>query len=421
MRRATFYLFIAISMFSLACGFYDLYKNVPYLRSTLSRLVGRMYLPVFQWLEEHTKIRLSIFLTYLFGKSPLFVTLLQLASRVARSAAALLAPLADCVGRPLLRCWRAGASSVGAACSTLAAPAVAAARALGPPAAEAAKALLGALSALLKMLAKGLEPLAVGLAAVVAEPLNLLAQAIRCCVILVQAVFAFLRRGFSLVIALWYEWLPTLRRSASFATRATRATKPLSINSRAWNGSYWKTITLKIVYALKSIVNVLVYVACSVERHRKSMLLALTWRLNSLELKARRAIRPCFERQAEAFRAYAGVWHSLSGLLFPRDESMASRVSADSLTRAAGNVSFSNMVEDRASCEYNDLSSVQLTQKTHSGHASMRRRVLMNVCDGSDSDSVSRASCEPLATTCNIENSKTLRRSWSDSYVRGLL
>ena len=31
MRTITWLLFIAISIFSLACGFYDLYKNVPYL------------------------------------------------------------------------------------------------------------------------------------------------------------------------------------------------------------------------------------------------------------------------------------------------------------------------------------------------------------------------------------------------------
>ena len=31
MRRVTWILFIAVSIFSMACGFYDLYKNVPHV------------------------------------------------------------------------------------------------------------------------------------------------------------------------------------------------------------------------------------------------------------------------------------------------------------------------------------------------------------------------------------------------------
>ena len=31
MRRLTWVLFIAVSIFSMACGFYDLYKNVPHV------------------------------------------------------------------------------------------------------------------------------------------------------------------------------------------------------------------------------------------------------------------------------------------------------------------------------------------------------------------------------------------------------
>lgn len=56
MRTVTFYLFIAISLFSLACGFYDLYKNVPFLNTMLKNVVGNMYLPFIHWLEEHTKV-----------------------------------------------------------------------------------------------------------------------------------------------------------------------------------------------------------------------------------------------------------------------------------------------------------------------------------------------------------------------------
>jgi hypothetical protein len=60
MRKVTLYLFILISLVSLALGFYDLYKNVPFFQALLKKVVGKMYLPLFQWLEEHTKARAVI-------------------------------------------------------------------------------------------------------------------------------------------------------------------------------------------------------------------------------------------------------------------------------------------------------------------------------------------------------------------------
>ena len=59
MRKVTLYLFILISLVSLALGFYDLYKNVPFFQTMLKNLVGNMYLPIFDWLEEHTKARIT--------------------------------------------------------------------------------------------------------------------------------------------------------------------------------------------------------------------------------------------------------------------------------------------------------------------------------------------------------------------------
>jgi hypothetical protein len=48
--------FVLVSIFSMACGFYDLYKNVPFLRE----FVVHCFLPasaVFEWLEAHTQVR----------------------------------------------------------------------------------------------------------------------------------------------------------------------------------------------------------------------------------------------------------------------------------------------------------------------------------------------------------------------------
>jgi len=40
MRRLTWILFIAVSVFSMACGFYDLYKNVPHVDKVSSHRVA---------------------------------------------------------------------------------------------------------------------------------------------------------------------------------------------------------------------------------------------------------------------------------------------------------------------------------------------------------------------------------------------
>ncbi|GLI58725.1 hypothetical protein VaNZ11_000478 [Volvox africanus] len=81
LRRALWLLFIAISIFSMGCGFYDLYKNVPFLKQVITAVASRMYLPaaeLFEWLERHTQIRMSILLTYLFSKSPLLMSLMRM-------------------------------------------------------------------------------------------------------------------------------------------------------------------------------------------------------------------------------------------------------------------------------------------------------------------------------------------------------
>jgi hypothetical protein len=40
----------------MACGFYDLYHNVPYLKS-LVIWCFRPATSIFEWLEEHTQVR----------------------------------------------------------------------------------------------------------------------------------------------------------------------------------------------------------------------------------------------------------------------------------------------------------------------------------------------------------------------------
>jgi hypothetical protein len=52
----TWLLFVLLSVVSMAMGFYDLWKNVPYFK----QFVVRMFRPaatVFEWLEGHTQVR----------------------------------------------------------------------------------------------------------------------------------------------------------------------------------------------------------------------------------------------------------------------------------------------------------------------------------------------------------------------------
>lgn len=95
-RSMTWFLFYLFSIFSLAVGFWDLYKTLPGLQSALSKLVESMWLPptaVLQWIEEHAQIRLSILLTYLFGKSEVFVFVMKNASIWWRSLCAVFEPV----------------------------------------------------------------------------------------------------------------------------------------------------------------------------------------------------------------------------------------------------------------------------------------------------------------------------------------
>lgn len=52
----TWLLFVLLSVVSMAMGFYDLWKNVPYFK----QFVVHMFRPaaeVFEWLEGHTQVR----------------------------------------------------------------------------------------------------------------------------------------------------------------------------------------------------------------------------------------------------------------------------------------------------------------------------------------------------------------------------
>lgn len=102
MRTVTWILFILISVFSLATGFYDLYKHTPYVDEVLRRALSGLRLQaVAAWLESHVKFRLSILLTYIFGNSMYAMRMLQWGLGMARYMRSLAQPAIDVMGPPL--------------------------------------------------------------------------------------------------------------------------------------------------------------------------------------------------------------------------------------------------------------------------------------------------------------------------------
>ncbi|CAL5219001.1 g756 [Coccomyxa viridis] len=105
MRKATYCLFILISVFSLVVGYYDIIKNVPLFRKALSSIVGSLSLPsaaILEWLDSHVQVRMSILFAYMFGKSQLFAQLLTWLAQTWAPVWAALDPLFLVLGPPLL-------------------------------------------------------------------------------------------------------------------------------------------------------------------------------------------------------------------------------------------------------------------------------------------------------------------------------
>lgn len=55
LRRVTWLLFVVLSVVSMAMGFYDLYKNVPYFKQAIIAMFSPAA-AVFEWLEHHTQV-----------------------------------------------------------------------------------------------------------------------------------------------------------------------------------------------------------------------------------------------------------------------------------------------------------------------------------------------------------------------------
>mmetsp|Transcript_3202 Transcript_3202/g.2678 ORF Transcript_3202/g.2678 Transcript_3202/m.2678 type:complete len:150 (-) Transcript_3202:583-1032(-) len=70
-RKFQYWFMMFISLISMMIGFFDLYKNLPIVRPFL-----KMYMEsIWDFLEDHVILRMSVFLGYLFTNSPISTNL----------------------------------------------------------------------------------------------------------------------------------------------------------------------------------------------------------------------------------------------------------------------------------------------------------------------------------------------------------
>ncbi|KAK9820431.1 hypothetical protein WJX72_010299 [[Myrmecia] bisecta] len=289
MRRVTYLLFIAISIFSMACGFYDLYKNVPYLDKVLRRVIGSLYLPssaIFQWLEEHAQIRLSILLTYLFGKSMLFMQLLRWLGQVAATCRTALQPVADVLGPPfasLALLMQAGGRQVleaglstGVACATLGR------LVFGPPA--------RLVWTLLQLFAQVLLPFYQVLKAVVMGP--------------VAMVVTFLQYLFSGAGALW-AGMRVMCSALTSTARAINSSARLApaVQASAREVSWWYVVpadalelvrvsAMKSFRAVQAVTRFLIQICCDTYKHRLTLGMRMSRSWDAFKLHQTVSVNP---------------------------------------------------------------------------------------------------------------------------------
>ncbi|MEW5299613.1 MAG: hypothetical protein WDW36_002609 [Sanguina aurantia] len=333
LRTASWLLFILISIVSMACGFYDLYKNVPYLKVVVSAVAARLYLPpsgLLAWLERSTNIRLSILLTYLFSKfvAELFRPVTQSLSLVCGSlTSSVVLPLAgvlhvagSSVLLPLLSTLRAlggGISAVTApvwlAATTVAQPLVSFVVLLLVSLSQGVALLLGPLSGAVWMCATSLSSTMVFLCTGLRDLGSSLWILLQLAASGPWAFLVLLHQGTTLAVAELRALLPAIAavtRAASAvagtavktarsaapvvgaATRATAAAVQTTANVAgksqdsvvAW---VWlltelqfaytslRTTLLNVINSAKTIINGCVMLCCIVNQHRVSLLLQL--------------------------------------------------------------------------------------------------------------------------------------------------
>lgn len=279
MRRLTWILFIAVSVFSMACGFYDLYKNVPHVDKVLRKVLGSFFLPstaIFHWLEDHAQIRLSILLTYLFGESILFVHLLTWLDRAWNVAGR---PIVEVLGPPLvvlgsgLEQWGRQLLLLGRSFATAAS--LAFKTVMGPP---MVLLLVG-----MQAVAQFMLPIWQVVVVVVTGPVSLLYAALRS----MQAASSTLWQG-ARPLGHAARSAATLVRTSSLAATGSGASMADMGQQMGWwwrwmPGEAWELLrisSLKTLRALQTLGKLATQLASDVSKHRLTLSrrMCRTWR-----------------------------------------------------------------------------------------------------------------------------------------------
>ncbi|KAK9827115.1 hypothetical protein WJX74_006970 [Apatococcus lobatus] len=256
-RRAAYLAFIAISIFSMAVGFWDLYKNVPYVDQVVRGLVRSLRLPglpLFRWLERHAALRMSILLTYLFGKSELATQMLQQLLMAFRILGRTLRPLSNFL-QPAITAIQGALQAASLAVRMWGTAArVVVAGTLGSAWGEVATAALAACS----MARTTLQPFGVAAAWMYSLILPLL-----------QAFRVGLLAPYGLVVAIWQSAAPVRFAVMSIASSSHQGQESVLYTA----SSVLRVSLMKIVKGMQAVIRFIIQVCCDIYKHRLTLAL----------------------------------------------------------------------------------------------------------------------------------------------------
>eukprot|EP00798_Chlamydomonas_sp_ICE-L_P014123 gene14123-20079_t len=284
LRQVTKALFLALSVVSMLFGFYDLYKNIPFVKQVVSATLLRIHLPsrqIMDWLEHHTQIRLSILLTWMFSRSALATAVMALLRSATAVVAELLAPLAAAAAQPLAVIVKVGGACIRPVRSLVAL--------LAGPLIRSTWSMLLSILRLLALLGSHLR----ATLQIVTVPALLLAQATSASAALARAHMSTLMQALAAMLlsvrvllancAVHLMTLGRVLRSMgkvfSAGSKATEAVAPLA--SATSSGWLWKELLategvlhqalMRCFKALQSVLKFLITLATTVIKHRVSL------------------------------------------------------------------------------------------------------------------------------------------------------
>lgn len=223
-------------------GFYDLYKNIPWARE----LMIQLFRPLVEWVEENPFWRLSILFGYLFAKSPALYAIVTQVQRLAVGLAA----VARLIGRSVANI---GGFVVPEISALVRVWQYAFALAWRP------------VTAIFRIIFDANSPVTV----LLIQPLSQVAGVI-------SWIFRLFTSSASIGAA----------ASSSVPLSSTSVAMLLSPRSLVWSlSTLWSTLLSKIVYVLRAMLFLLLFLADKLTRHRYSLSLSIASKLQEIKAK----------------------------------------------------------------------------------------------------------------------------------------